>query len=87
MMGARPPVLYITGKDVFKKRYSLLLVVVNTLGLAGFSFLSVYTFVLDNNILARINKQVTLASSLASGACLDFLSELTTLVVVTFIGI
>lgn len=83
----RPPVLYITGPDIFKKRNPIVSFLVNALGYAGINFFSVYPLMLNEDIAAKVDEQITLASAASSGGDLDFLSELTTPIVFIYIAI
>lgn len=87
LMGERPPVIFVTGPSVIKENNYLLSALLSALGLGGISFLSVYPFVLNNDIAARVDEQLTLATSAGGGADLDFLSDLTSPIFFTYLAI
>jgi len=84
----RPPVLYVTGPDVFKERNAIVSFLVTALGLVGINFFSVYPFLLNEDIAAQVEEQLTLATSGAgAGGDLTFLSDFTAPIIVTYLAI
>lgn len=87
MAGARDPVLLVMGADITKPTNRFLSVLVSCFGFGGISFLSIYPFVLNDDIAKRVDEQLTLATSATGGANLDFLSELSSPIFLTFVAI
>lgn len=86
--GQRPPVLFVTGPNVVKDSNPIITTLLTWFGLTGISFLSIYPFVLNDDISARVDEQVTLATTSVGGSAnLDFLQELTAPIFFTYIAI
>ena len=86
--GQRPPVIFVTGSNIVKDGNPITTTLLTWLGLTGISFLSIYPFVLNDDVSARVDEQMTLATTSVGGTVnLDFLQELTAPIFFTYIAL
>lgn len=83
----RDPVLFVTGPNVSKASTPILTTIASAFGIASISFLSLYPYLLNEDVAKRVDEQITLASSSTGGANLDFLNDLTAPIFFMYIGL
>lgn len=81
-----PPILYVTTRDVARQPRRVALTLVTALGVATSWYLSVYPFLLNNGIMARVDEQITLADS-NMAYDLSWLTDLSLPLFISFMGI
>ena len=86
-MGIRTPVLLVTGPSVARNSTPILTTLLTAFGFGGISFLSLYPFLMNDDIAQKVDEQITLASTATGGANLDFLNEMTSPIFFTYVAI
>ena len=86
LLNDQPPILYVTGPDICRERKRLALSAASAFGLATTWYLAIYPFLLNPTLSKKIEEQLGLAEA-GMPYDLDWLTELSVPLFVTFIGI